>query len=33
LGKLFTAEFGSLVSYAPDIDALTLGESEHFIHW
>jgi pyrroloquinoline quinone (PQQ) biosynthesis protein C len=33
LGKWYTAEFGSLVSNAPDIDALTLGESEHFIHW
>jgi pyrroloquinoline quinone (PQQ) biosynthesis protein C len=33
LGKWYTAEFGSLVSNAPDIDALTLGQSEHFIHW
>ena len=33
LGKWYTAEFGSLVSNAPDVDALTLGESEHFIHW
>lgn len=33
LGKWYTAEFGSLVSNAPDIDALSLGESEHFIHW
>lgn len=33
LGKWYTAEFGSLVSNAPDIDALTLDRSEHFIHW
>lgn len=33
LGKWYTAEFGSLVSNAPDIDALTLDQSEHFIHW
>jgi len=33
LGKWYTAEFGSLVSNAPDIDALTLERSEHFIHW
>jgi pyrroloquinoline quinone (PQQ) biosynthesis protein C len=33
LGKWYTAEFGSLVSNAPDIDALTLDHSEHFIHW
>ena len=33
LGKWYTAEFGSLVSNAPDIDALTLDASEHFVHW
>lgn len=33
LGKWYTAEFGSLVSNSPDIDALSLGHSEHFIHW
>jgi pyrroloquinoline quinone (PQQ) biosynthesis protein C len=33
LGKWYTAEFGSLVSNAPDIDALDLGSSEHFVHW
>ena len=33
LGKWYTAEFGSLVSNAPDIDALSLDQSEHFIHW
>jgi pyrroloquinoline quinone (PQQ) biosynthesis protein C len=33
LGKWYTAEFGSLVSNAPDIDALTLDQSEHFVHW
>ena len=33
LGKWYTAEFGSLVSNAPDIDALTLDDSEHFVHW
>jgi pyrroloquinoline quinone (PQQ) biosynthesis protein C len=33
LGKWYTAEFGSLVSNAPDIDALQLDSSEHFIHW
>jgi pyrroloquinoline quinone (PQQ) biosynthesis protein C len=33
LGKWYTTEFGSLVSLAPDVDALALGESEHFIHW
>ncbi|MEY2437996.1 MAG: hypothetical protein QOF97_2832, partial [Acidimicrobiaceae bacterium] len=33
LGKWYTAEFGSLVSSAPDVDALDLGASEHFIHW
>ena len=33
LGKWYTTEFGSLVSLAPDVDALALGDSEHFIHW
>jgi pyrroloquinoline quinone (PQQ) biosynthesis protein C len=33
LGKWYTAEFGSLVSNAPDVDALLLGTSEHFVHW
>jgi pyrroloquinoline quinone (PQQ) biosynthesis protein C len=33
LGRWYTAEFGSLVSNAPDTDALDLGSSEHFAHW
>ena len=33
LGKWYTAEFGSLVSNAPDVDALQLDTSEHFVHW
>ena len=33
LGRWFTAEFGSLVSNSPDIDAVTLDDSEHFAHW
>ncbi|MCB1006548.1 MAG: iron-containing redox enzyme family protein [Acidimicrobiales bacterium] len=33
LGVQYTAEFGSLVSNAPDFDALDLGSSEHFEHW
>jgi pyrroloquinoline quinone (PQQ) biosynthesis protein C len=33
LGKWYTTEFGSLVSLAPDSDALDLGSSEHFLHW
>jgi len=33
LGRWFTAEFGSLVANAPDVDSLTLEDSEHFIHW
>jgi pyrroloquinoline quinone (PQQ) biosynthesis protein C len=33
LGVWYTAEFGSLVSNAPDTDALGLGRSEHFAHW
>lgn len=33
LGKWYTCEFGSLVSLAPDVDALDLGSSQHFHHW
>ncbi len=33
LGKWYTTEFGTLVSLAPDGDALDLGSSEHFLHW
>ena len=33
LGKWYTTEFGSIVSNAPDVDALDLGSSEHYIHW
>ncbi|MDG2305545.1 MAG: iron-containing redox enzyme family protein [Candidatus Binatia bacterium] len=33
LGKWYTSEFASLVASAPDVDALTLGSSEHFLHW
>jgi pyrroloquinoline quinone (PQQ) biosynthesis protein C len=33
LGKWYTSEFGSLVSLAPDVDALDLGSSQHFRHW
>jgi pyrroloquinoline quinone (PQQ) biosynthesis protein C len=33
LGKWYTTEFGSLVANAPDVDALDLGSSEHFLHW
>ena len=33
LGKWYTCEFGSLVSNAPDVDALDLQTSEHFLHW
>ena len=33
LGKWYTCEFGSIVSNAPDVDAVTLGASEHFQHW
>lgn len=33
LGVWYTAEFGSLVSNAPDPDAATLGGSEHYQHW
>lgn len=33
LGRFYTTEFGSLVSLAPDVDAVALGRSEHFAHW
>jgi len=33
LGKWYTTEFGSIVSNAPDVDALDLATSEHFQHW
>ena len=33
LGKWYTCEFGSLVANAPDVDALQIGTSEHFLHW
>lgn len=33
LGVRYTSEFGSLVSNAPDVDALNLVASEHFGHW
>ena len=33
LGKWYTTEFGSIVSNAPDVDALDLATSEHFMHW
>lgn len=33
LGKWYTAEFGSLVSNAPDVDALDMATGEHFHHW
>lgn len=33
LGRFYTSEFGSLVSNAPDTDAVSLGSSEHFAHW
>ncbi len=33
LGKWYTTEFGSLVSLAPDVDALDLQTSQHFAHW
>jgi pyrroloquinoline quinone (PQQ) biosynthesis protein C len=33
LGKWYTSEFGSIVSLAPDVDALDLRSSEHFQHW
>lgn len=33
LGKWYTSEFGSIVSNTPDVDALDLATSEHFVHW
>ncbi len=33
LGKWYTCEFGSVVSNAPDVDALDVRSSEHFVHW
>ena len=33
LGKWYTCEFGSIVSNAPDVDALDVSSSEHFAHW
>lgn len=33
LGKWYTSEFGSLVASAPDVDAIDLAHSEHFLHW
>ncbi|MEX0664298.1 MAG: iron-containing redox enzyme family protein [Acidimicrobiia bacterium] len=33
LGKWYTTEFGTLMSLAPDVDALQLGQSQHFLHW
>jgi pyrroloquinoline quinone (PQQ) biosynthesis protein C len=33
LGIWYTSEFGSLVSNAPDADALSMSSSEHFDHW
>jgi hypothetical protein len=33
MGRFLTTEFGSLVSNAPDADALNLSSSEHFNHW
>src|SRR5262249_12649144 len=33
LGKWYTTEFGSIVSNTPDVDAIDLGASEHFVHW
>ncbi len=33
LGKWYTSEFASLVANAPDVDAIDLGSSEHFVHW
>ncbi len=33
LGVTYTTEFGSLVANAPDADALSLDDSEHFAHW
>ena len=33
LGKWYTTEFGSIVSLAPDVDALNVESSQHFEHW
>jgi pyrroloquinoline quinone (PQQ) biosynthesis protein C len=33
LGLWMTPEFALLISNAPDTDALTLDESEHYAHW
>jgi pyrroloquinoline quinone (PQQ) biosynthesis protein C len=33
LGKWYTCEFASLVANAPDVDALDMSSSEHFVHW
>src|SRR5437660_10926658 len=33
LGVHYTKEFGSIVSNAPDTEALHLERSEHFHHW
>ena len=33
LGVHYTKEFGSIVSNAPDTEALQMEESEHFHHW
>jgi Iron-containing redox enzyme len=33
LGKLMTPDFPVLIATAPDVDALTLGASEHYLHW
>ncbi len=33
LGKWMTPEFAILIANAPDTDALTMEESEHFGHW
>src|SRR5262249_43149190 len=33
LGKWHKTEFGSIVSNAPDVDAVDLGRSEHYVQW
>lgn len=33
LGRYYTTEFGTLVSLAPDADAIRLSAGEHFAHW
>ncbi len=33
LGKWYTSEFASLVANAPDVDAVDMSSSEHFVHW